>query len=83
MLDNGNMCQTLRHHIQRINFTAFNPSNQKMIASVGNAREVVYFLYLLHFTNYTETLVDFFVLFNLLTSFAAFFSTKNNFFFIL
>jgi len=40
MLDNGNMCQTLRHHIQPINFTAFNPSDQKIIASVGNAREV-------------------------------------------
>ena len=48
MLDNGNMCQTLRNHLQPINFTAFNPNNQNIIASVGNAREVVYF-YLLHF----------------------------------
>jgi len=40
MLDNGNMCHTLRHHIQPINFAAFNPNTFKIIASVGNAREV-------------------------------------------
>ena len=56
MLDNGNMCQTLRHHLQPINFTAFNPSDQKIIASVGNAREVVFFLNFLYFASYTETI---------------------------